>query len=158
MIPKLNVNDEFLKSVRNEDRHLWEKMTESVMELDYVNGYTIPIYNTQAVTFVGENWLFNEYKGTEIEFYGYCPSENALRKIAFPFKGIGGNYMVTARLVEQKVAEDDEDGWYYNEDGDDTEMIYSDYIDEYGQPTTQYQNQLVQFTVYYLKENYEKRS
>lgn len=151
MIPKLTVNNDFLNTINEEERQWWEKMAEPVIVFEYDD---IHIYNNQADTFVGEDWLFDEYKKASIDFYGYCPSEESLKNIILPLKETETNYMVTARLVEKYVADcDDGYGCYYNEDGECTDMSYPDYVDEYGHPTTQYEGYVVRFTVYILIEN-----
>lgn len=153
MIPKLKVNEDFLKTVDEQNLQYWKQMAEPVIEYAYFNNTTIPVYSNQADTFVGKDWLFNEFKKTEIDFYGYCPSEESLRHIIFPFKGLGGNFMVTARLIEKNVADcDDGYGCYYNEEGENTDMSYPDYVDEYGHPVTQYEGQVISFTVYILED------
>ena len=63
-------------------------------------------------------------------------------------------YMITAHLVQIEVAEDDESftSTYVNEEGEDTDMNYYDYQDEYGKPTTQYDGYLIKFRIFVLNE------
>ena len=150
MIPNLKINDKFLSEVEENDVEWWEMMSKPILVFEYDN---IPIYNHHAETYVGKDWLFNEYKKAKIDLYGYCPSEDSLRKIVLSLKEHETKYMVTAFVVEKYVADhDDGYGCYYNEEGENTDMSYPDYVDDYGHPATQYKNCVIRFHVYKLIE------
>lgn len=147
MLPKLESSWKFLKSLTPEDRSWWYRATQ------YVECDGIPIYNLNANDWVGKGWPFDEYKKTEIDFYGYCPSETALKYIAKPLIGSKNKYMVIAYGTKKSIADiTDNYRYYYDEKGNNTYMNYLDYVDKYGHPTTQYDEFLIAFDIYKLIE------
>ena len=149
MIPVLKVNEDFFKEIPEDSLEWWKQMSEPIMFID-----GIPIYNMQNESFVGDGWMFDEYQKAELDIFGYCPSEWALSNISLIPKHSDRNFMVLASLVDESVAESDDSygSFYYTDDGASTDMSYSDYVDEYGHPETQYMNSVVRFEIYLLKE------
>ena len=155
MIPRLKVSEFFYKEIceelTKEEVQLWKNI-----ETPYDNfaDNSFPVYQKNVECYVGKHWLWDEYKNTTWDVSGYCTSEWALKTYLHPFIESETKYMVTARLVKFDVAEDDESVLmgFINEEGEDTDMRFCDYVDEYGYPKTQYENMVIMFDVFILNE------
>ena len=89
------------------------------------------------------------------EFELNIPSNNPIIIVA-P-NGFGKTSIATAfsSLKAQKIdvaEEDDTYAYYVTEDGEESDMTVSDYIEEYGYPETQYENCLIKFRIFILNE------
>lgn len=158
MIPKFTVRKEFYDELLDKSEETIQYFKRFEEPYDEFNNYGIAVYPNHTESHLDKNGVgqFNEKYYAMIDDWGYCPSENALVQFLRKNGIVDSNtpYMITAHLVKTEVAEDDESytSTYINEEGEDTDLNYYDYQDEYGKPTTQYDGYLIKFRIFILNE------
>lgn len=157
MIPKFTVRKEFYDELLDKSEETIEYFKRFEEPYDEFKKYGIAVYPNHTDGHLDKNGIgqFNEKYRPILDDWGYCPSEYALVQFLNK-KGIVESetpYMVTAHLVKTEVAEDDESYTYYiNEEGEETDMEYYDYQEEYGKPVTQYEGYLIKYRIFILEK------
>ena len=158
MIPKFTVRKEFYDELLDKSEETIEYFKRFEEPYDEFKNYGIAVYpnhNELHLSKDGKN-LFNEKYQPMIDNWGYCPSEYSLVQFLHKNGIVDSNtpYMITAHLVQIEIAEDDESytSTYVDEEGEDTDLNYYAYQDEYGKPTTQYEGYLIKFRIFVLNE------
>lgn len=158
MIPKFTVRKEFYNELLDKSEETIKYFKRFEEPYDEFKNYGIAVYPNHTESHLDKNGVgqFNEKYYAMLDDWGYCPSENALVQFLRKNGIVDSNtpYMITAHLVKTEVAEDDESytSTYINEEGEDTDLNYYDYQDEYGKPTTQYEGYLIKFRIFVLNE------
>ena len=157
MIPKLHVRKEFYDELIDKSEETIEYFKRFEEPYDEFKVYGIAVYpnNSELHLSTKGNGQWIEKYSAMLDDWGYCPSEASLVKFLHDRCIISSKtpYMVTAKLVKIDVAEEDDTYAYYvTEDGEESDMTVSDYIEEYGYPETQYENCLIKFRIFILNE------
>ncbi len=154
MIPKLTIDKESVASQWDDEsaRDYVSNLCSPIMLED-----DLPLYKCD------DSWVnlkvFNEAKSTcrisDFFKYGYCDTENALKKYLQTYKEDTENsYFVEVGTMSMDYEKYYKNGSYINKDGVNTEEDYYDYIDKHPEMETQQdiENKWITFAIYKIKE------
>lgn len=153
MIPRLIANENFYKTIQEDDNVDINILKEYEEPIEEFLKYNVPVYLPYTDTWVGKGKIFEEYNHARLDEWGCCPSVNSL--ISFLTDHINSEntkYLVTSYLVNMDIVEENESySTYIDDNGESTDMDFLDYVEKYGRPSTQFENMLLSFNIYILE-------